>query len=196
MKKKTNPPQGDILTDRPVPYLDADIAALAAKGPIMDGYAAGIVNLADLVVESRSASKSLLREPISLKDTPHSEMQAYLRKPGVTRRLITEPSAILEMSMRLHGEEQHGGHVRDVQADIFERPFHYRPTTADFDGDTPYGDNTPRHKLPTRVRMLREFNNMSLAVKNKVRKLQRKLFPVVKAATSILNRNMKKLHDK
>lgn len=114
----------------------------------------------------------------------------------MTKKPKTEPSALLEMSLRLHEEEQHGGHVRDVQADIYERPYHSRPITADFDGDTPFGDSVPQHKLPTRVRMLREFNNMSLTVKNKVRKLQRKLFPVVKAATTILNRNMKKMHDK
>ncbi|MNB58637.1 hypothetical protein D3C87_364650 [compost metagenome] len=75
-KQRNDPHQGHdtlsaglILTARNVDVADA-VGDYLGLGALVDG-----------MVESRSASKSLLRNPISLKDTPHGEFQAYRRQP-------------------------------------------------------------------------------------------------------------------
>lgn len=72
--------------DTPVPFTGMPLitAPLLLTGKNVDfadvcGDYLGLGDLAEEVIESRSAGKSLLRNPISLKDTPHGEFQAYRR---------------------------------------------------------------------------------------------------------------------
>jgi hypothetical protein len=58
-----------VLTDKNVDFAD------------VCGDYLGLGGLVDDMMESRSASKALLRSPTSLKDTPHGEFQAWRRLP-------------------------------------------------------------------------------------------------------------------
>lgn len=73
-KQRSDPHQGHdtlssglLLTGKNVDFAD-----------VVGDYL-GLGDLAEQVMESRSASKSLLRNPHSLKDTPYGEFQAYRR---------------------------------------------------------------------------------------------------------------------
>lgn len=73
-KQRSDPHQGHdtlssglLLTGKNVDFAD-----------VVGDYL-GLGDLAEQAMESRSASKSLLRNPHSLKDTPHGEFQAYRR---------------------------------------------------------------------------------------------------------------------
>lgn len=105
----TNPFQDDPMLDRPVPKLEDFLVETPSQrrfrmsmpegynkqddarmheqmmrggiGVVTGDYLSGLTMLYDGLVESRSASKALLQTPISLKDTPHGEFQAYRRQP-------------------------------------------------------------------------------------------------------------------
>lgn len=84
----------------------------------------------------------------------------------------------LQMAVRLRLEEEKGGHVRDIEANIFPQP--KRSFNADYEGDTFYHLELPKPRLPLGELGRRTFNNMSLTRKNSVRKIQKKLNAVAK----------------
>lgn len=82
-------------------HLDDSIAELAAKGPINEGYLSDLSLLLDSqAVESRSASKSLLRNPISLKDTPYGGFQAYRRTKLGTSEYRARKLVLIEEDLK------------------------------------------------------------------------------------------------
>ncbi|MNB61052.1 hypothetical protein D3C87_1017540 [compost metagenome] len=109
----------------------------------------------------------------------------------MTVKKVTK-SDILEMAMKLRQHDEMGGHPRDIESDIFQRP---KTLNADFEGDMIYQVPTPKNRT-VRVVMRRKFNNMSMQKKNLVRKIQKKLSHASKSSAMQMIRNMKKLHDK
>jgi hypothetical protein len=87
-------------------HLDDSIAELAAKGPINEGYLSDLSLLLDSqAVESRSASKSLLRNPISLKDTPYGGFQAYRRTKLGTSEYRARKLVLIEEDLKFTDDE-------------------------------------------------------------------------------------------
>jgi hypothetical protein len=84
---------------------------------------------------------------------------------------MSKDNDLLVGAMRLK-EESGKPFPRDIESDIFQRPL--RSPQADYDGDTPSFE-MPKPQLPRDIRLRRKFNSMSLAAKNKVRKLKRSL---------------------
>jgi hypothetical protein len=89
------------------------------------------------------------------------------------------PTELQEAAMKLQRETT--GHVRDVESNIFARPS-LVSFGVNFDGDTPnYApDPTVQKNRTRRVRLRREFNNMSLTKKKSVRELCKSLAKAVK----------------
>lgn len=89
------------------------------------------------------------------------------------------PTELQEAAMKLRKETK--GCVRDIESNIFAHPTMVS-FTANFDGDTPnYApDPTVPKNRTRRVRLRREFNNMSLTKKKSVRELRRSLAKAAK----------------
>lgn len=139
-------------------------------------------------------------KPISRMFRPGAPSQFPEHEVLIDADTAVDPNTIptlLEAALKLQEAEKGFGAVRDIESDIFQRPFHTSPQ-ADFDGDTPHGDMPFVDRVSKRRRLLRQFNNMSLTEKNKIRRIRKKLSKasVVSARiASTLRRNMKKLHD-
>lgn len=89
------------------------------------------------------------------------------------------PTELQEGAMKLQQETK--GHVRDVESNIFAQPSMVS-FGINFDGDTPnYApDPTVPKNRTRRVRLRREFNNMSLTKKKAVREIRKSLAKAVK----------------
>lgn len=77
-----------------------------------------------------------------------------------------QKTALLTGAVRLHNEQKRFGRVRDIESDIFSRP---PPNRAGGESETRL---IARERLSMTVRLMRQFNSMSLREKNKVRRLQ------------------------
>lgn len=80
-----------------------------------------------------------------------------------------QKTALITGAVRLYNEQKRSGHVRDIESDIFSRP---PPNRASGESETRM---TTRERLSMTVRLMRQFNSMSLREKNKVRQLQKQL---------------------
>lgn len=78
-------------------------------------------------------------------------------------------TVVLTGAVRLHNEQKRFGSVRDIESDIFSRP---PPNRAVGENETRL---IARERLSMTVRLMRQFNSMSLREKNKVRKLSKML---------------------
>jgi hypothetical protein len=77
-----------------------------------------------------------------------------------------QKTALLTGAVRLYNEQKRFGCVRDIESDIFSRP---PPNRAGGESETRL---IARERLSMTVRLMRQFNSMSLREKNKVRRLQ------------------------
>jgi len=91
-------------------------------------------------------------------------------------------------------ERETGRGVRDIDSTIFERPIH-KGFNVDFDGDSPHYMAMDRQaRLTMRQQLRRDFNNMSMAKKNKVRKIRRQAKGAVDLGAIAMVKNQLPLH--
>lgn len=94
----------DVLSELPIPV---DLILTGRNVDVADavGDYLGLGALVDGMVESRSAGKSLLRNPISLKDTPYGEFQAYRRTPLGSSEYRARKLALIEEELKFTEDE-------------------------------------------------------------------------------------------